>query len=198
MAYGSANGYGAMAAAEFAREDQKLLWSLNTVSDIVSFLGPRPFGWMRLGSCCAKCGSAPGSPGHQVKVNGALRVRVSGRGVPSLPPAGNTQPLVAVSVPGRPGARGSPAIPTWAARCVASQRGSEGRTRWQGPANWPRGCCRYGVLTGPQSTSRRLRSCARGSHPSRAPGGRPATPQRGGVPRPGPPMSGRRSSESNC
>ena len=61
----------------------------------------------------------------KLSVKGALRVRVSGRGVP----AGDTQPLVAASVPGRPGARAhGPAIPARVPCSEASHRGSEGQT----------------------------------------------------------------------
>ena len=94
-----------MAAAELAREGWKLRWSLNTMS--VSSSRDRSGGLDG-----RELIFAVSSGGTQVSVDGAIRVRVSGLGIP----AGDTQPLVAALVPGPPGARAlGAAVPSRAA-----------------------------------------------------------------------------------
>ena len=110
--------------------------------------------------CCAKCGNVP--CGHESS-EWVFRVKVSGARWYRSAILNLWWRWWFLRRP-RARARG-PAFPAWVARAVASQRGSGDRTRWQGPANWPRGCCRYGVPMRPQSAPR---SCARQSHPSRA------------------------------
>ncbi len=70
MADGSASGYGAMAAAEFARERQEFIWSLNTMS--VSSARDRSGEWGRAAL------NVKGSRVVTKSSEWAFRVRVSG------------------------------------------------------------------------------------------------------------------------
>lgn len=90
--------------------------------------------------CCAKCGNVP--CGHESS-EWVFRVKVSGARWYRSAILNLWWRWWFLRRP-RARARG-PAFPAWVARAVASQRGSGGRTRWQAPASWPRGDCRYGV-----------------------------------------------------
>ena len=98
--------------------------------------------------CCAKCGNVP--CGHESS-EWVFRVKVSGARWYRSAILNLWWRWWFLRRP-RARARG-PAFPAWVARAVASQRGSGGRTRWQAPASWPRGDCRYGVPLSPPCVS---------------------------------------------